>query len=82
MDAIKKKMQAMKLEKDNAMDRDGSAHTTELKCPLVSAKFINQFSSRLRPNPSIDCQVVFTKSNNRLSSHSYKINQSIAGSFL
>ena len=48
MDAIKKKMQAMKLEKDNAMDRadtcEQQARDANLRAEKVSFKF-NPFKS-------------------------------------
>jgi hypothetical protein len=48
MDAIKKKMQAMKLEKDNAMDRallcEQQARDANLRAEKVSIPNINSFN--------------------------------------
>ena len=52
MDAIKKKMQAMKLEKDNAMDRadacEQQAKDANLRAERVSFIYHPQFGSSLR----------------------------------
>jgi len=67
MDAIKKKMQAMKLEKDNAMDRallcEQQARDANLRAEKVSIRTIISFSEdsceiRTRRSHTVECPLI------------------------
>merc|ERR1739844_663942 len=72
MDAIKKKMQAMKVEKDNAMDRSDACEQTAKDAKVRAAKAEEEVADLVKKSQQLEVELDKTKEELQLTTEKLK----------